>query len=488
MALGSSYSNSYGGKSERKAPYWEGAINVPAANEQAAVWRFIRGAYPQTSFDKLSASYVNELNEYYRFVTHRVGGRHGKEFICSAGDLAYDKNSMSQWKPCEGCVTFDSEFQRTDDRNDRIINKTTKYAYTVFDYSGYIEVPIIRKGKAITKRDGTTIMQWERSQIPLESPNLHSYKKQQGRLAPYFASAFAQDTINEWHEKAGLHCASCNGGNTIEVEALCCKNCGQVILDQEAGLPLCKSQNGGPGSTQPRMNQLRAKKIPCQNCGMENIPHEHISCRTCQSAKRATIFDVDTTVHSAQKPGTDISEMRITDVSTPRPPSVNPQQMAKLLPIDFTAILVPEHIEAQQQLIREKMNEKARSQGAVPQQYQQQPQYAPPGAPQQPPPWAAPPQQPPQQYAPPAQAPVYQAPPQYQQPAPAYPPQAAPGAPQFNPQAQYGQYAAPPPPVQQPVYQAPYQAPQAPPQPAPYAPPAGAYPPATPPWMKPQGQ
>lgn len=500
MALGGSYTQPRGGKNFGGA-WWDDTWKAP--KDRPVVIRLVRGDYALRDLET-DGTVVQKKRDFKRFVVHRIGGRQGKEFICSGGDFVNTRNARYEHlgTPCHGCTEADASYAarrgsaNRDNADNQWANSLAKYGFTLWEFSKYIRQPKIIQGRPKLDRNNKPILEWVRESYP-PVPSAYIQETCDGILLPAVFSNKGLASLDEKDNEIGRTCAVCGTPNSIVVRRLRCPKCLNVLHNDTNknvvyDLDCVPPENHDNAVAFFEYN--RTKPHTCDSCGTADVTpiddtNDDRMCTRCgNSGRRATIFDVDLTV---QHMGTG-NESRVVVVSYSQvcQPNVDP---AKFQQLDLEAKFKPASLLDQMSIIEERRKYQSKPEGTTVQvpgavsQYQQwappppptagaqapqpgfqPPPYTPPGGvPQmtQPYPGALPAQysqpqqqypQPQPQYAPTPQYPQAQPQPQYAQqqvPAqqyPQYPQQAYAPPPAYAPQPTQGQYPQAPYPVQYP--------------------------------------
>ena len=456
--------------------YWKNTYKPP--EHQPDIIRLIAGDYT-VAISHDGENVVQEQMTYVPFKEHHNGQRGG---ICSAGPLWGSKKNA---QPCPSCVIFwedVNERKAKKARGDqtkgpRRMSCRDQFAFNVFDYGMYFEIPDTDRSGAprMNPKTNTPYTSWVKGNA--NDPQFTGKPWKQGQLLAWPMGGTYKDTLIEWAKKIGQSCKGCGSMGSIRTTMKICGNpqCGQFIYDPNN----CTLSN-------EQREQIDFYPFTCPHCAQVGYVGEVIECSNvnCQQTERATLFDVDLQV---QRLGTKGQQtfLQIFTHSEPRPIQVaDPEVLKTIQPLDLLKKFTPTSPEAQAKLfsIPTEVPQQAQppamgAQGIPPMEMQQEMQQTPMQQMQQ----QMPMQPPMQQMQQPIQAPVVPPMDPTQQPLMGQP-QPAPPAPQpqlpqmavpQNPQMQLPMGAVPAAPMP-PMAPMPPAAPQVPMAPAPMQPQSGA--------------
>lgn len=408
------------------AAYWKDSFDISEQPATPDTFRILRGAYQQQYVNRDSGELFVDTRPYLFWREHFAGGLQ-RGGICSAGPFHGDKNKR---QPCLGCDVFWRDYDERKAKKNRgdntkgpnRISLTDKFAFTVWDYGLYFEMPDVdRTGQfRINQRTGQPYTTMVKAYNPNE-PRFAGHRWEQGRLQPWsVGSTWFQYLHNYNTSVVGNCCSSCGAHGSVYSLGWYCGNpqCGQMLFDAN--------------NTTMSVEELEAKKVNrclCPHCGQNLFPQERVGCQNCARGQRATIFDVDLVGFKQRSGDGNQYNLFITSFIGPCPIRVqDPKVLETIQPLDLVKRYEPTPLDKQQEMWGS-LNMTA-PQAMAPQypQYPQQQQYPPPGAQQQPQ-WAPPPP-----------------PPTAQPPWPPAVPQAMP-APQMQQPTMGGAAAFPPPPT-----------------------------------------
>lgn len=389
-----------------KMPYWRNNFDLsenPAAPDR---FRVLRGAYRQQILDADG----NLMEDNFPFVILRehFHGSLQKGAICSAGPYYMDREKRQL---CEGCTIFWEDYTERKAKKDRgdtsrgpnRISMMDKFAFTIWDYAYYFEMPQVDSNSGqfrMNPRTNQPYVDWVKARNP-QDPQFAGRKWKEGDLRPWAIGKTWKDTLVNWNVSIGNSCVSCGGRDTVQSRGWFCGNpqCRQLIFDPNSTTMSAEQQA-----------EVTRRSYQCPHCGQKALPHEEVACVNCAQGKRAAIFDVDLYGFRQRSGSGNQTQLVITGYSNPCVVQVaDPEVLKSIKPMDLLKRFAPTPVEQQRTLWKLGSGTPAAAQAPPPPQQQQQPQWAPPpGAPGPAP--AAPVYQ--QQQAPPAPAPPTQPVPQ----------------------------------------------------------------------------
>jgi hypothetical protein len=395
--------------------YWRGSFDISENPGTPDTFRIIRGAYRQQLVNRENVLYEDTL-PYFYFREHFHGATN-KGAICSAGPYYMDRK---QRQPCEGCEMHWEDYterQAKKNRGDNTrgpnrISMTDKFAFTVWDYGVYFEMPDVDRNGQFRMNPHTNqpYTSWVKA-YNVHDPQFAGRPWKLGDLRPWAVGKTWRDTlVNQSDFVIGNSCLSCGAQGSMYSRGWYCGNpqCRQLIFDPN-------------NTTMSPDEQVAKRKNPfeCRACGHTLFPHEEVGCRNCANGRRASIFDVDL-VGFRQRSG-DGNQTNLTIISFVGPCALriqDPKVLETVKPLDLTKWYASTPVDKQREIWNIQHSTAGQMQlplqGMPPSQLQPYP--PPPNNMQQ------------QAYQPPAQPPQWAPPPPQALPAQAYPPIAPPMA------------------------------------------------------------
>lgn len=329
------------------APYWKGVLKIPT--DHSRIVRLIPGQYKQQiSID--DETITEEVFEFYMYREHYHGAS-GRGAICSAGPL-YRNRKKSE--PCEGCTLFWEDVRERRDKKKRgdksrgpnRISMSDKYAFTVWDYGLWLQVPDMdRDGNIRTNDQGEPYTSWVMAQPG--DPRANQYPWKQGHLLPWPISYTYKETLIDYNDKVvRKDCRTCGTQGSIKSVLKICGN------------PNCQHPVFDPNDTtlSPE-EQQRYENEPytCPVCHETNFIDEMIECPVCYQhgwePARASIFDIDLELSATGQPGEKKTVLQILQRSNPRPIQVDDPELLKTIkPLDLVKRFAPTPVEKQREL------------------------------------------------------------------------------------------------------------------------------------------
>lgn len=424
--------------------YWKDTYTPPDLSTD--IIRLVPGEYPQeVTYD--GETVVTESFPFFMFREHHNGKR---GCICCGGALWANKEKALM---CPSCVTFwedvrERKAKKARGDNTKGPNRMScrdQFAFNVFDYGMYFEVPEVDKNGQFRMNNKTNqpFTHWVKGSP--NDPAMQGRPWKHGNLLPWAMATTYKDTLFNYAKQIGKSCKSCGSRDSITCVMKICgnKDCRQIVYDPN-----------NTALTDEQRENIDSYPYTCPHCGQTNFVEEVVECSRCQNAARATLFDVDLQI---QRMGTKGQQtfLQVISWSDPRPIQVaDPEILKTIVPLDLPKQFSPHSPEEQYKIFGTSAAPPAAvagpptmygqvqlPQGMIPgpsmgyqQPMQSAPQYPAPQMPQggyQPPMRPQAPQPPMQQhYQPPAAAQPYQPPqpqPVQQAPAMPYPPMTPPG-------------------------------------------------------------
>lgn len=441
-------------------PYWTGCFQL--SEHTPDTFRLLRGDYTQDVYDGEANTIYPDTLPYVLVVEHyHAATRRGA--ICTGGPAWRSRDLR---RPCEGCEMYWSDVMERKAKKTRgdtsrgpnRLSAREQYAFSIWDYGLYFEIPQVDKQGQIRMNQKTNQPYTEWVKGSSNDPRYQGRPWKQGHLLPWAMGVTYKDTLLQYNKVIRNSCTSCGNQNCVVSHGWFCRNpqCRQPIFDPN-----------NTTLTPEQQDQITNFPHQCPHCGQKLYPEENISCTACQTPVRGSIFDVDIQAMRQGSAGQQ-TFLNIMSYSNPRSIQVSDQEVLKnIKPLDLLKKFATTPIERQRSIWN---LQSAQQPAQAPPQPAPQ---APPGQPQwQPPPGIAPsmPMNQMGQPVSPGGQPVYIPPPQ---PGQVAPPQAPP-PPMGMPVAMPPQ-PPPMPPVPQTIAQ-----PMMPPPPPQPPPPAVAPPMATP--------
>lgn len=414
--------------SDNNRPFWADTFKP---QEMIPIWgRLIPVECKITRADDNNNLY-SEPTQWYEYREH-FHGRHKRSAICSAGPLHFLKNHRD---PCLGCDIFWST-PKAGKGERKIISRSDKYAFVFIDMSNYHKVPQVDDATGQYRMNTETnqpYLHWVRCAGYGCQACHTAYETRAGYIQPWTMSKAHFNALNAYADGISTCCLSCNGRGSITPISYTCAGCNGMIIDTR-----------NTTANQNQVRELVSQHYHCRTCNTVAYPVEILQCRSCQSPRRASIFDVDINVMVTRTGDGDQTALILQNTTDPKPLDPQFHDLLQYTP-DLMKRFAPSTLEYQAEQFQVAIGQGQAQQPVThpqpvvyaqpygqapapapmqvqPQQYQPVPQQAPQQALQPRPQWV-----PPQQQAP-AMAP---APQQWGQPAPAG--SGAPSAPQWQP-------------------------------------------------------
>lgn len=313
------------------APYWKDTYKPPEFSP--GIIRLVRGDYvQQMTYD--GETVVEDTYPFYIFREHHNGQRGS---ICSGGPLWASRGKSL---PCPPCTIYwedvnERKAKKARGDNTRGPNRMScreQFAFTVWDYAPYFEVPDV-DGNGQYRMNPKTNMaytHWETG-----NPNDPKYQNKpwkQGHLLAWPMGITYHDALAERDKLVGQSCLSCGTRDSIRCVMKICGNpqCGQFIYDPQN----CTL-------TDEQRNKIDSYPHTCNHCQQTTFIDDVIECSVCQQPKHATLFDVDLQV---QRMGTAGQQtfLQIFAHSEPRPIQVaDPEVLKTIVPLDLAKKFAP---------------------------------------------------------------------------------------------------------------------------------------------------
>lgn len=302
--------------------HWKG--NYRPSDNSHDIIRLVRGDYvQQVTHD--GRTIIEDTFPFFMFREHtsKAGGR-VRTTICSGGALWANRELRS---PCPSCEVFwedVTERKAKKARGDNTkgpnrIGCRDQFAFTVFDYSIYFEMPDTDANGQLRMNPSTNAPYTSWVKGNPNDPQFSGRPWKQGHLAPWAMGQTYKDTLVEWAKQIGKSCSSCGTRDSIVCVMKICPNCGQFIYD--------------PSSTtlsEEQREQIDNYPFTCSHCGQTGYVAESLECNNpgCSSPKRATLFDVDLEVQRLGTAGQQ-TFLQVFNYSEPRPIQIQDPEVLK---------------------------------------------------------------------------------------------------------------------------------------------------------------
>lgn len=278
--------------------------------------RLIPGAYKTILPADEQGNTTQELMyEWMTFVEH-FDGHTKKSSICSGGPL---HNFKGKRTACRGCDLFYEPGVNAEGKRKKRMSKRDMFAFNWLHYAPYHKIEAVDQATGQVRMNTATnepYYEW----VPCEGRVCTACRANketvQGRLRPWPMgySHFAM-LIDTYNPLIGTSCASCSSRDSIATLAWTCtaEGCGEAVFELD-----------GPNATSlsdQDLAKIVLRPMVCPHCGNQVLLQEVYGCANCNSARRATIFDVDLHVQRANisKDGDNKTQLVVTSWTNPRP-------------------------------------------------------------------------------------------------------------------------------------------------------------------------
>lgn len=275
--------------------------------------------------------------------------------ICSGGEAWFNPKRA---RPCAGCeINREDRARRRDEgteddeNEERLINRSRKFVFSIFDFGRYHEVPAMMDGvERINQRTGKPYTNWEKCG---RVGCLHCRERRltkEGHLTHWPLNNTQMRIVMHAHGVANRHCKLCRATNSIQSRSWMCPGCQNDIIDvattemsaEDVDKLALEAYSCGCG-----FNGFLVETVACSSCleegfaadapgGMEGTPQN----------MRATLFDVNIDVSLV--PGPEGSNNKVLQVSNVSAPVEIPEQFVKLAkPMDLYNLYQPDEYKTQ---------------------------------------------------------------------------------------------------------------------------------------------
>jgi hypothetical protein len=254
--------------------------------------RIIPGSYatPRVNFETKDF-YRDEQNNiivdafpYFKYIEYYYAPRK-YTLIGSEGPLGGFKG---KGEPCLASDWYWYEWntrKATGEEHPNSLRRSEKTAMSVLVQAPFYHVPQ-------TDADGKTRMNEKTKQPYMTwtkgSPRgndelaLGGYEKKNGHVMHWPFNYNHWNTLTAFANGLASSCRSCNTRDSIRELALCCRSCGEPVVDFE-----------DTSLSDAELNKIRDEEVKCHACGFHGYLESMIKCENCNHGEEATLFDFD---------------------------------------------------------------------------------------------------------------------------------------------------------------------------------------------------
>lgn len=320
--------------------YWKDTYHP--SEIQADIVRLIPGDYRQ----QFTLDGENVVEDSFPFVIYREHHNGKRGCICSGGPL-WANSKLAQ--PCPSCTIFwedvrERKAKKARGDNTKGPNRMStrdQFAFTVWDYSLYFEVPDVDSNGQyrMNPKTNSPYTHWEKGNQ--NDPQYQGRPWKLGNLLPWSMSETNKNLLLAFDkEQVGKTCVSCKSRGSIYPTMRVCGN------------PQCQAPIYDPNNctlTPEQREQIDNYPYACQKCGQTGYSTEQIACSVCTQPRRTTLFDVDLQVQLIQ--AGDKKMLQIWNFSEPRPIQVaDPEVLKTIQPLDLLKKFAPTPPETQMKI------------------------------------------------------------------------------------------------------------------------------------------
>jgi hypothetical protein len=261
--------------------------------------------------------------------------------VCSAGPLYGWKDKRS---PCYACDIFWQGMTVGQDGKKKKgpMSRRDMSSFTVIHYHPYHEVEQVDSTTGqyrVNARTGQPYTNWVKCEGRGCKMCQAGKKTNPAHRLHWDMGTGHMGTLWEYDKEIGRSCATCSGRDTIEWDAMVCRQCGEakVVRDETNLKP-------------KEIEEIYGSLNTCSACGFKGFLREIISCRNCtplgREPERATIFAVDMKVKRAEpESGGNQTTLMIPQWNDPSPVAQQFAEFNKPMPLE--KIFAPTSLENQ---------------------------------------------------------------------------------------------------------------------------------------------
>lgn len=276
--------------------------------------------------------------------------------ICSGGEAWFNPKRA---RPCACCeINREDRARRREEGTEygedeeRLVQRTRKFVFSIFDYGKYHEVPAMMDGTVrINQHTGKPYTNWEKCGRVGCTHCREQCNTKEGHLTHWPLNNTQMRILMHAHGVANRHCRLCGAANSIESRSWVCPGCQNDVIDVSTTTLSAEE-----------LNKKSLDSYAC-SCGFNGFLVETVSCSGCYAEgfaaeapkgmediptnMRSTIFDVDIDVSLV--PGPEGSNTnKVLQVSNVSRPIAIPERFMKLAkPMDLYNLYQPDSYKTQ---------------------------------------------------------------------------------------------------------------------------------------------
>ena len=304
--------------------------------------RLVPGNYIQEQLigegDKIEC--VTRLSQFIKFTEH-FDGVLQVGTICSAGAWS---SFPTKRKPCYGCdIYWDTYVRNAEGKGESTrMSRQDKFAFSVFSYSKYHNMPQLDKTTGAPKmneRTGKPYMNLTKCTGPVCEGCRTRAETKVGNMTHWPMNYTQLQILRAASANIGQSCSRCGTADCINSLTWMCAGCGEHIIRMDT-----------TNFTMEEIQTITDNPYTCQQCEHVGFLEELLDCPECtrrgQMGVRASIFDVDLKVQLV--PGTSGNNAKTLQVAGWSLPGLPvPEFAAQLKPVDLLSRYQPDTLARQ---------------------------------------------------------------------------------------------------------------------------------------------